>query len=158
MDVWLMDNGWLRNNYCSLCYRIHLKNVCCVGFYCIHHIIFHFDTGLPAVQPSSRLDSGLPPKKKSRFKTRRQDAHVSTYQGETYQGQAICHLLIPEKDGTNQTWKVLLMFFNPNSVAFCSFLGVRHLKLLSKMSKCCCLGDQYVLPLLASSQAFRFLS
>lgn len=40
---------------------------------------FHFDTGLPAVQPSNRLDSGLPPKKKSRFKTRRQDAHVSIY-------------------------------------------------------------------------------
>lgn len=39
-------------------------------------IVFHLDIGLPAVQPSSRLDSGFPPKKKSRFKTRRQNAHV----------------------------------------------------------------------------------
>ncbi|XP_078356154.1 RNA polymerase II-associated protein 1-like, partial [Oculina patagonica] len=38
--------------------------------------------GLPAVQPSSRLDPGFPPKKKSRFKTRRQDAHTTEQRNE----------------------------------------------------------------------------
>ena len=40
------------------------------------HSMYWIDIGLPAVQPPSRLDSGFPPKKKSRFKTRRQDVHV----------------------------------------------------------------------------------
>ncbi|XP_027044910.1 uncharacterized protein LOC113672766 [Pocillopora damicornis] len=39
--------------------------------------------GLPAGQPSSRLDSGFPPKKKSRFKTR----HQETFKNKRQHGE-----------------------------------------------------------------------
>ena len=41
-------------------------------------------SGLPAGQPSSRLDSGFPPKKKSRFKTRHQETFVGSFLGIVY--------------------------------------------------------------------------
>ena len=56
-----------------------LKRFVILRFHCIHCIVFHLDIGLPAVQPSSRSDSDFPPKKRSRFKTRHQDAHVGIH-------------------------------------------------------------------------------